>query len=152
MKKNNNWIYISIATAILSFIVSWLLLGYWKISLVIAVISGLIAFSFNPVRRYMKAFWSVFSLLITLNSLSLKFALQFLTNSTLGDIEANIGTTSITLSISLIVLCIILLLLDFFERNGFVKSEKTKMIQKGGNNSKNYQSKGDINITNHDER
>ncbi|EAQ51232.1 MAG: hypothetical protein CMF35_02825 [Leeuwenhoekiella sp.] len=100
----------------------------------------------------MKAFWSVFSLLITLNSMSLKFVSNFFTENSINDIEASIGTTSSILNISLIVLCVVLLILDFFERNGSPIFSNTKMIQKGGKNSKNYQSKGDINITNYDER
>lgn len=152
MSKKNSWILISLGIATIAFIISWLLLGYWKVSLIVAVISGLIALSLNPIRRYMKAFWSVFSLLITLNSISLKFVSKFFTKNSINDIEASIGTTSSILNISLIVLCVVLLILDFFERNGSPIFSNTKMIQKGGKNSKNYQSKGDINITNHDER
>ena len=76
MSKKNSWILISLGIATIAFIISWLLLGYWKVSLIVAVISGLITLSLNPIRRYMKAFWSVFSLLITLNSMSLKFVLK----------------------------------------------------------------------------
>lgn len=152
MSKKNNWILVSLGIASIAFIISWLLLGYWKVSLIVAVICGLIALSLNPVRRYMKAFWAVFSLLISLNSLSLKFASHFLTKNSINDIEASMGTISSILNISLIVLCVVLLSLDFFERNGSPIFSNTKMIQKGGKNSKNYQSKGDINITNHDER
>lgn len=122
--KKINWIYITLVVFILGFIVSWLLLKNWKISLILATISALVALTFNPVRRYMKAFWSVFSLLLTLNSFSLKFVLKFLKTNTLGEIDGGIGNSSIVLSISLVILCLFLLVLDFFERNGIPKLDK----------------------------
>jgi hypothetical protein len=148
--KKTNWIYVSLIVSIIGFIVTWLLFQNWKLSLTLAVLSGLLTLSFNPVRRYMKAFWSVLSLLITMNTFSLKFALKFFNENSIGDLETQIGTSSIVLSISLVLLCSLLLVLDFFERNGITSTEKIKMTQKGGKNSKNYQSKGDINITNND--
>ena len=148
--KKTNWIYISLIVSIIGFIVTWLLFENWKLSLSLALISGLLSLSFNPVRRYMKAFWSVLSLLITINTFSLKFAFTFFNENTNGDFETQIGTSSTVLSVSLVILCTLLLILDFFERNGFLGSRKVHMYQKGGGNSKNYQSKGDINITNND--
>jgi len=119
--KKISWIYITLFVFVISFFISWLLLKNWKISLVLATISGVITFTSNPVRRYMKAFWSVFSLLLTLNSLSLKFILKQVNTNTAGQIEGDIGDSSIVLSISLLILCLFLLLLDFFERNGIPK-------------------------------
>ena len=122
--KKINWIYITLIVFVVGFIISWLLLKNWKISLILATISALLALTFNPVRRYMKAFWSVFSLLLTLNSFSLKFVLKFLKTNTLGEIDGGIGNSSIVLSISLVIMCLFLLVLDFFERNGIPKLDK----------------------------
>jgi hypothetical protein len=125
--KKQSWIYTSLAVFAVGFIISWLLLENWKISLIIATISGLMTLTFNPVRRYMKAFWSVFSLLISLNTFSLKFILKFVNNNSIGNFEGGIGNTSIVLSVSLVLLCVCLLVLDFFERNGIPKlKEKSK--------------------------
>lgn len=150
--KNRTWIYTSIVIAIIGFVVSWILTENWKIGLIIGVFSGLITLIYNPKTRYMRAFWSVLSLLIGVNSFSLKFVSDFYNSFSSGNIQSEIGNTSITLSIILAILCIVLVVLDFFERNKISKSKRTKMVQKGGANSKNYQSKGNINITNNDER
>jgi hypothetical protein len=148
--KNRNWIFTSLIISVIGFLVSWVLVGNWKTSLVLGIISGVIMLSHNPVTRYMRAFWSVLSLLIGINSFSLKFASDFYNSFSSGNIQSEIGNSSITLSIILALLCIILIILDFFERNKMPKSNNIKMTQKGGNNSKNYQSKGNINITNND--
>lgn len=150
--KSKNWILTSLIIAVIGFIVAWILVGNWKVGLILGVISGLIAFIYNPVTRYMRAFWSVLSLLIGINSFSLKFASDFYNSFSSGNIESEIGNSSITLSVILAILCVILVILDFFERNKMSKSKRVKMIQKGGANSKNYQSKGNINITNNDKR
>lgn len=129
--KKINWIYITLIVFVIAFVISWLLLKNWKLSLILAMISGILTFTSNPVRRYMKAFWSSFSLLLTLNSLSLKFILKQINTNTSGQLEGDIGSSSIVLSISLIALCLFLLLLDFFERNGVPKlgnKEKSDFI------------------------
>lgn len=148
--KNKNWIFTSLIIAIIGFIVSWILVGNWKVGLTLGILSGLITLAYNPVTRYMRAFWSVLSLLIGINSFSLKFVSDFYNNYSSGNIQTEIGNSSVTLSIILALLCVVLVILDFFERNKLPKSKKVNMTQKGGNNSKNYQSKGDINITNND--
>ncbi|UMB60175.1 hypothetical protein MHL31_13950 [Lutibacter sp. A80] len=122
--KKINWIYITLIVFAIAFVISWLLLKNWKISLILATISGVFTFTSNPVRRYMKAFWSVFSLLLTLNSLSLKFILKQVNTNTTGQIEGSVGSSSIVLSITLVTLCLFLLLLDYFERNGIPKLGK----------------------------
>lgn len=122
--KKTSWIYITLTVFIVAFIISWLLLKKWEISLILATISGVLTFTSNPIRRYMKAFWSVFSLLLTLNSFSLNFILKQVNTNTTGQIEADIGNSSIVLSVSLVILCLFLLLLDFFERNGMPKLGK----------------------------
>lgn len=119
--KKINWVYISITIFIIGFLLSWLLLENWKIALLLGVISGLITLAFNPVRRYMKAFWSILSLLITLNTFSLNFVFQFISDNSFADFDARMGTHSVILSISLVLLCIILLILDFLERNEIFK-------------------------------
>jgi len=150
--KTKNWIFTSLIIATIGFIVSWILVGNWKVGLTLGFISGIITLVYNPVTRYMRAFWSVLSLLIGINSFSLKFVSDFYNSFSSGNVQTEIGNTSISLSIILAILCIVLLILDFFERNKISKSRRVKMKQKGGNHSKNYQSKGDINITNNDKR
>jgi hypothetical protein len=150
--KTKNWIFTSLIIATIGFIVSWILVGNWKVGLTLGVISGLITLAYNPVTRYMRAFWSVLSLLIGINSFSLKFVSDFYNSFSSGNIQSEIGNSSITLSILLAILCVVLVILDFFERNKTSKSKRVKMVQKGGSNSKNYQSKGNINVTNNDKR
>ncbi len=115
--KKIPWIYISLIAAIISFIVLWLLIGSWKASLLLGILSGIITFLYNPVRRYMKAFWSVISILITTNTFSLKFVLNFFRSESFGNIESQIGESSIVYSIALVLLCALLLVLDYFERS-----------------------------------
>ena len=148
--KKNNWVYISLSIAIIGFIIAWILTENWKVGLIMGILSGLVVLMYNPVTRYMRAFWYVLSLLIGINSFSLKIITDFYNSYSSGNVKAEIGNSSITLSVILAILCVILIILDFFERNNVSKTSKVKMIQKGGANSKNYQSQGNINITNND--
>lgn len=128
--KKTNWIYTTMIVFAIAFIISWLLLKSWKISLISATISGAIIYTLNPVRRYIKAFWSVLALLVTLNSFALKIILKLVNTSSTGQLEFETGSSSIILNVSLVALCIILLVLDFFERNGvpiFFKKIKSDM-------------------------
>lgn len=145
--KKIPWIYISLIAAVIAFVVLWLLIGNWKASLLLGVLSGVITLLYNPVRRYMKAFWSVLSILITTNTFSLKFVLHFFSSESFGNIETQIGTSSIIYSVALVLLCALLLVLDYFERNGTPVFKWTKMKQKGQDSSSNYQSAGDQTIT-----
>lgn len=145
--KNTPWIYISLIAALIAFVILWLLIGNWQASMILGVLSGLITLTFNPVRRYMKAFWSVLSVLITTNSFSLKFVLHYLNKDTVGSVETQIGTTSIVYSIALVLLCVLLLILDYFERNGKPVFNCTRMKQKGQDSSSNFQAAGDQTIT-----
>lgn len=150
--KNNNWIYTSLIVLIIGFLVSWILIGDWKIGLIIGVTSGLITLAYNPTTRYMRAFWSVLSLLITMNSFSLKFVVEIFNKYLHGNINAEIGNSSTALSIMLVLLCALLLVLDFFQRNSIQKSQKVKMTQNGGQNSTNYQSARNINFNKKDDK
>lgn len=145
--KKIPWIYISFIAAILAFVMLRLLIGSWQVSLILGVLSGLITLTHNPVRRYMKAFWSVLSVLITTNSFSLKFVLHYFNKEAIGNVETQIGTTSIVYSISLVLLCSLLLILDYFERNGKPVFNWTKMKQNGQDSSSNFQAAGDQKIT-----
>lgn len=150
--KKNNWIYTSLIVLSIGFLISWILIGNWKIGFIIGVISGLITLVYNPTTRYMRAFWSVLSLLITMNSFSLNFVIDFFNKYFQGNVKTTIGNSSISLSIMLVILCIVLLVLDFFQRNKIKKPGKTKMTQSGGQNSTNYQSARDINFNTKDDK
>jgi hypothetical protein len=145
--KKIPWIYISLIAAIIGFVALWLLIGNWKVALLLGVLSGVITLFYNPVRRYMKAFWSVLSILVTTNMFSLKLVLHFFSSESNGSIESQIGTSSIVYSIALVLLCALLLVLDYFERNGIPIFNWTKMKQKGNDSSSNYQATGDQDIT-----
>lgn len=93
----------------------------------------------------MKAFWSVFSLLITLNSFSLNLVINLFDKNGEGKLNADLGNASTVLSISLVLLAALLLVLDFFERN---KTPKFKRKESSGmtiENKKNVSKQININ-------
>jgi len=145
--KKIPWIYISLIATVIAFVVLWLLIGNWKAALLLGVLSGVITLLSNPIRRYMKAFWSILSILVTTNTFSLKFVFYFLSQESAGNIETQVGTTSVVYSISLLLLCAMLLVLDYFERNDKPIFNWTKMKQEGQNSSSNFQAAGDQTIT-----
>ncbi len=145
--KKIPWIYISLIAAVIAFLVLWLLIGNWKASLLLGILSGVITLLYNPVRRYMKAFWTVLSILITTNSFSLKFVLHFFSNESVGNIRTQIGTTSIVYSLALVLLCALLLVLDYFERSGNPIFNLTKMTQSNQDSSNSFQAARDQIIT-----
>ncbi len=145
--KKIPWIYISLIATGIAFLVMWILIGNWKVALLLGILSGVITLIYNPVRRYMKAFWSILSILVTTNTFSLKFVLYFFSQESAGNVETQVGTTSVVYSISLLLLCALLLVLDYFERNDKPIFNWTKMKQKGQNSSSNFQAAGDQTIT-----
>lgn len=145
--KKIPWIYTSLIAALLVFLSLWLLIGNWQVSLILGLLSGLITLTYNPLRRYIKAFWSVLSVLITTNSFSLKFVLHYFNQEAIGNVETHIGTTSIVYSIALVLLCLLLLILDYFERNGKPVFNWTNMKQQGDDSSSNFKAAGDQTIT-----
>lgn len=151
--KKKNWIYTSIAVFLISFLVSLLLINNWKISLILGIIAGVITQINNPIRRYMKAFWVLLSFLISLNSFTLQLASNFKTSILKGHGKYEIGKTSIILTVLLALLCILLLILDYLERNKILLNKKSRKFdkkkslnQKAGKKSKQYMSNGDMTI------
>ncbi|MEM6719262.1 MAG: LPO_1073/Vpar_1526 family protein [Bacteroidota bacterium] len=145
--KKIPWIYISLLSTVIAFFVLWLLIGNVKASLLLSILTGAITLFYNPVTRYMRAFWSVLSILVTTNTFSLKIALYFFNQESIGNIETNIGTSSVVLTIVLLLLCALLLVLDHFERNDKPIFSWSKMNLKGLNNSSNFQAIRDQTIT-----
>ena len=140
-KKRVSWIFVSIGVGLLTGILSYLIFFNYKISILILILVTSITFIYNPVRRYIKIFWAAFSSFIFLNKFSIDFVVD------LANLKINISNnTSIILSTFLFVLCIIALILDFFERNksNFKKTTKRKNIFK--KNRDIYYSKRDITI------
>lgn len=134
-KKKINWIWISLVASLIAFLISWLFIGNWKISLILSVIAGLITISFNPIRRYIKFCWVCISLLVSTNTFSLKLAIIFFGDSSLGQVETQLGVQSITLSILLFLLCVFFGFMDYLERNDrdvkfFGTSKKGRMLVK----------------------
>lgn len=146
-KGNTNWIYVILAIGALAFIATYALLQNWKVSIILALIAACVTALYNPVRRYMRAFWAVFSLVISINTYSLSLLGNLTSPDSDFDIEVSLGEPSVWVSILLILLCVILLLLDFKERNSNSSIIGGKIMnQKGGNNSTNYQAGRDINL------
>ena len=112
-----NWFFVTLISSIIAFILSFVLIKNWKVSVIISTITALITISFNPVRRYMKICLASLSLLITTNTFSLKIALKLLSDNSIGEINTQLGAHSTTLSILLFLICVFFGVLDFFERN-----------------------------------
>jgi len=107
-----SWITISLASSFLSGILTYIFTKSWKISLISSIIVFIIILLNNPKRRFMKAFWATFSLFATLNSFYFNVAGK-ISNTNFQLANNNISDT---LSISLIVLSMFLLYLDYLER------------------------------------
>ncbi|MEY8847311.1 hypothetical protein AB9K26_00725 [Psychroserpens sp. XS_ASV72] len=143
-RRKSSWYIVVLIVTILTIALGYYFTNNWKISLILGIISGIITLIYNPITRYMRAFWTVFSALISLNTLSISFFLSFSSDKTNGFLNTSIGDKSIALTISLAVICCILLYLDFRERSG---KNKSKNIQKVYNIQGDYV-KGDKNVTN----
>ncbi len=127
--RKTNWIYTSLIASVIAFFLSLVLVKNWKLSIIICVITFLITLTFNPVRRYMKICLTCLSLLVTTNIFSLNFAIKFLHKNSLGELNTQLGTQSIVLTIALFLGFVFFGFLDFHERNNlklfdFFKSKK----------------------------
>lgn len=132
----NNWVTISILSALISGLTTFLLTMNWKLSILISGLIFLIVLANNPKRRYMKAFWVVLSMILILN----KFFFQVI--GEISEIHFKLGSNKIgsAVTISLIFLAGITLLLDYLERNGklqgtFLEANKYSIGDVKGNNN-----------------
>lgn len=107
-----NWITISLVSSLLGGILTYVFTKSWEISLISSIIVFIIIALNNPKRRFMKAFWAVFSLFAILNRFYFNVVGE-LSNTSFRIASNNISDT---LSISLIVLAMFLLYLDYLER------------------------------------
>jgi hypothetical protein len=142
--RKNNWYIVVIVVTFITIALGYYFTSSWKISLILGIISGIITLIYNPITRYMRAFWTVLSALVSLNTLSLSFFLSFSNENTNGFLNTSVGDKSIVLTIGLTIICCILLFLDSRERSG---KNKTKSVQKVYNIQGDYV-EGDKNVTN----
>lgn len=130
-----NWILTSVIAASLGGLVTYLLTRNWKLALIGALLIFVLMLINNPKRRYMKAFWTILSLILVLNQFFFRivgeiFGIQFeFENEAVGDI----------VTVCLIVLAAITLFLDYLERGGklkgtFLSFQKNKIGNIKGNN------------------
>ena len=108
----NNWIITSSISSIIGFIITYVLTGDWRISIISAILVFILVILNNPKRRYMRAFYIVLfpllsNLYFTINSKTENF-----------DIEAGLKEQDTIAHVVLGLICIICLILDYLERNG----------------------------------
>jgi len=137
------WIVTSIIVGTISGCVAFYFSSHSKISVAIAVIVGVIAYISNPKKRYMKAFWVVLAVFVTLN----KFFFKIVGN--LLGIEFEVGSNNLPLLVNIMLLLLagVLLLLDQLERRGKLKGKLFEInivknknkIHKSSNNNYTYQ-------------
>lgn len=132
----NNWILTSIISGTVGGIIAFLYTNNWKISLVAAIIVLIIVLSYNPQKRYMKAFWVIISMFLILN----KFFFEVI--GSFSDTYFKVGSNEIgnSVSICLLILAGFCLILDYLERNGklegtFLSIRKNKVGDIKGNNN-----------------
>lgn len=117
MKKNNNildnWIFVSSIGSIIGFLLALLLVRNWKIALIVAIIVFIIIISFNPKRRYIKAFYFVLALFLTLN----KFFFELVGHISGIDFKMGTDKMNTATNIAFIFLAGMTLYLDYKERN-----------------------------------
>lgn len=141
----NSWILTSLISGIAAGILCYVLTRNWPLSILSAVLVGVVVLMNNPKRRYMKAFWAILSMVLILNKFFFAVAGNLLgTQFVAGTDEVGDGV-----SIALVILAGICLLLDYLERNGKLNS-KFFSVQKnrvgditGNNNSINQTNVGE---------
>lgn len=114
MKKYlNNWYIKSILTGLISGLFSLILFPNFIFGVIVFIVVLVLMLINNPKRRFMKAFWVVFSAFVALNKFSLWIAGEIL------DVEFFFNTSALDWSVSifLILLLALLLFLDYLERN-----------------------------------
>ena len=109
MKKYLPQIILGLLAFIITFVYSKSFLGSIISSIVIIIISLV----YHPQRRYFRAFWYVISLLFTTNLFFIQLIGTVETTSFIFKYEG----FNIIQSIGLFILAIVLLILDFLERN-----------------------------------
>ncbi|WP_127022777.1 hypothetical protein [Flagellimonas beolgyonensis] len=134
-----NWFVISFFIGVLAGIICFLVSKSISLSLIIGFLVLLVMMLYNPQRRYIKAFWAILINLILLNRVVYKFLGKIANVS----FEISSPVLSDTVSVSLVLLCIITLIFDFIERNqknassGISKKENSLGSIKGDGNKIN---------------
>jgi tetratricopeptide (TPR) repeat protein len=111
MKKN--WIYVSLAASIVAILLTLFFTRNLIAVLLVGIFTFVIIVLANPIRRFMKAFWVLLSLIISLNKVTFKIFLSF--NN--GELEIAHPETASFVTVALIVLATVCLLLDYLERS-----------------------------------
>lgn len=109
----NNWYIKSIIAGLIIGLLSLIPFANVKFGILVFVIVTVFLIINNPKRRYMRAFWMVFSAFVTLNKFSLWVA------GSIFEIDFRFESSVLdwTVSIFLILLSAILLILDYIERS-----------------------------------
>lgn len=121
----NNWFFVSATGGITGFLLSMLFIGNWKVAVIIAIVIFIIIISYNPKRRYLKAFYFVLALLVTLN----KFFFQLIGHFSGLDIHIGSDKLNTATNASLIGLAALCLYLDFKERNRIKKADRNGLSE-----------------------
>lgn len=113
-----DWWFVSICVGFFGFLVSSFLIENWKWGLLIGFFAGVITFLKNPKTRFMRAFWAVLSLLISINYFSINLILDYVHRGEQDNLKAKltISEPSVIISILLVILLIVLAVLDYMER------------------------------------
>ncbi len=136
----NKWLKVSLLTGVIGALASYFLIAVWQISLTTGLLIFIFVFINNPKKRFLKVFWVLITMFFMLNHFAFKiigelFGISF-------NIESNmIGQGA---SIALIILAIVALALDFFERQGkltgtIFESNKNSIKDVSGENIHIYQ-------------
>jgi len=113
----NNWIFTAIVSGIIGGFLTLILTGFWELALISAILITIIILLNNPKRRYMKAFWIVLSVFVSLNKLFFDVSGELFGI----DFKFKSNTVGTSISIGLLVLALSCLLLDYLQRNEKLK-------------------------------
>ncbi len=118
----DNWTIKAVVSAVITFAITYLLTHSTITAAISAVVIFIILLIYNPQTRYLMAFYTVISPLVS----TIAFTIKAKTEN--FDIWAGIKELNPTTTIALFIIAVICLLLDYFERNEIFtkkKDEKT---------------------------
>ena len=109
-----NWAVKSIFIGLVGGVISYLFFPYWKMSLLVWVFLSVFLIIRNPKRRYERWFNAVLGTLLFLNKITFYIAGEILDL----DFRLESNTEEWIVMLGLILFGLVLLRLDFLERNG----------------------------------
>ncbi|GAB5476346.1 MAG: hypothetical protein Mars2KO_44450 [Maribacter sp.] len=125
-KSPNRWILTSLIGGVFSFLLSFFFFDFeeksFKMSVGIGVLVIIILLLANPVRRYIKVFYSI----ITVFTFSNKFFLEYINRNDDGGLAFGIDKLGSWENVFLLSIAGLALILDFKERNKLVNTGSKK--------------------------